>query len=276
LSTLKLVSLPIGNRSDITERALDALKTNSYFFAEDTRVLSSVFSMYEISTEGKYINSFHDQSDDRKLNKIIELLKSGNDVCFVSDAGSPIISDPAYPIIKSTLESGHEIDTIPGVSSVIVALELSGLPPHPFTFHGFLPRTGGEKSKVFAELANSSTTNIYFESPHRVSDTLELLSKTAPDVDIAVCRELTKKFQSVYRFKASEYKDHKEQITVKGEFVLVINGGANSKKKSMSSPKLTKIANECLESGATPKRVAKLVAEVLGMDSKEVYNKFSK
>lgn len=148
LSELTLVTLPIGNSGDITLRALEALKSGKTFYAEDTRVFKDLLGNLGISLQDKFIDSFHDQSVG-KIDVIVSKIKNGESIYLVSDAGSPMVSDPAYPLLKRLLEEGIEIKTLPGVTAVITALELSGLPPHPFHFWGFLARGKGEKKDFF-------------------------------------------------------------------------------------------------------------------------------
>ena len=151
MSELTLVTLPIGNTGDITRRALAALESGRTFYAEDTRVFKDLLNSLGISFQDKFIDSFHDQSVG-KIDVIVGKIKNGESVYLVSDAGSPMVSDPAYPLLKRLLEEGIEIKTLPGVTAVITALELSGLPPHPFHFWGFLARGKGEKKDFFKGL----------------------------------------------------------------------------------------------------------------------------
>ena len=139
MSGLTLVTLPIGNINDITLRALEALKSGEIFYAEDTRVFKDLLRNLGIEYQHKFIDSFHDQSIG-KIEQILKKIEEGNQVYLVSDAGSPAISDPAYPLIKELVQKNISISTLPGVTSVVTALELSGLPPHPFHFWGFIGR----------------------------------------------------------------------------------------------------------------------------------------
>ena len=144
MSSLTLVSLPIGNIKDITLRAIEALRSGDCFYAEDTRVFKKLLNSLEIEYSSKFIDSFHEHSEG-KIKNITEKIQAGTRVYLVSDAGSPVISDPAFPLLKKMREEGIEIKTIPGVTSVVTALELSGLPPRPFHFWGFISRSKNER-----------------------------------------------------------------------------------------------------------------------------------
>lgn len=263
-----LLNTPIGNMSDITDRVKETLSTGTVFAVEDTRSFKELLNHLGISLEGKNIFSFHDQSEASQLDYMIERNK-GSTLYVASEAGSPIVSDPAYPLIKAALAAGYEIDTYSGISSVIVALELSGLPPIPFAFDGFLPRENGKKKEVIMNL--SYGTHFFFEAPTRIEDTLNLVSEIHPEMEVAVMRELTKKFQTVHRFIAKNWKA--ENINPKGEFVLGLY------QKTASRGTLTKqqeLAREVLNSGGSPKSLAKLLAEVLEGNTKDIYAELEK
>lgn len=271
MSSLKLVTLPIGNLGDITERALSVLKSERLFLAEDTRNLRKLFDLYEIEHKQKHIDSFHDHSKD-KIEHYITKLKSGVSYVLVSDAGSPIISDPAFPLVRACIEAGIHIDSFPGVSSVTTALELSGLPPQPFTFFGFMARDDSKKRDFFEGLKTRTGTFIMFESPHRLEKTLKVLAEILPDSDVAVCREITKKFESVYRFKASEWES--AEVKSIGEIVLLVH--TVSDEKQVSNKKLVTLANDYLLKKQSPKNLAKLLSEILGDSSKEIYEQLTR
>lgn len=258
-----LLNTPIGNISDVSDRVKEALTTGEVFAVEDTRSFKELLNHLGIGLEGKNIFAFHDQSEQSQLQFIIEKNK-GKTLYLASEAGSPIVSDPAYPLIKAALEAGYELDTYSGISSVIVALELAGLPPLPFSFHGFLSREKGKKTETFLNL--SYGTHFFFEAPTRIEETLSLLADLHPDIDVSVMRELTKKFQTVHRFKAKNWKE--ENINPKGEFVLGLYW-PTAFKGSLS--KQQELAREVLNSGAGTKAVAKLLSEILERNAKDIY-----
>ncbi len=267
MSSIKLVTLPIGNVDDITIRALNTLKEAKYIFAEDTRVIKKLLNDLTIPFNDKNINSFHDHSEEHKLNNLINLAKE-NEVILVSDAGSPIISDPAFPVIQKALEENIELDSVSGISAVTYALELSGLAPTPFHFHGFIAREGSKRNESFDTIKAQYGTHIFFEAPSRIMKTLHTISELFCDHKIVVARELSKSYQSVYRFKGSEFSDVKSSIVEKGEFVILIG---NENKSNLTSLKTVKLAQDILSKGAKPKLVSKLVAEIIGENSKDIY-----
>lgn len=277
MAKLILLSLPIGNIDDITLRGMKILKENKYFFAEDTRVLFELLALYGISSAEKKINSFHDHSDELKLNTIINILLGGDDVVYTSDAGSPVISDPAYPLVREVLKNNIEIESLPGVSSVILGLELSGLPPIPFHFYGFLPRGSSAIKNAFSLCKIQKGTSIFFESGQRIMDSLEILEKDYPDFEIVIGRELTKKFQSVYRFVARDFLKIKEQIILKGEFVLLVYQNVLDTKAAnyFQDEDLVKLARNALVNPG-PKSFSKVLAYILKADIKQIYSDISK
>ena len=271
LMELILLSLPIGNSEDLTDRAKKHLADDGLFFSEDTRVFKDFLRRNSLSIDGKEIISFHEHKQD-EIGKYIEMIKLKQSATIVSDAGSPVISDPGFPLIRECLAQNIEIKAIPGVSAPTVALELSGLPPIPYHFHGFLPREKGKIKDYFEGIYSHQGTHLFFESPHRVKSTLEVLSTTLPESEVAVARELTKTYETVYRFKASEYSAQKDKIIEKGEFTIAVHC---VKQLGHSHSKITKLAEDCLERKAHPKAVSKLLASILGIDQKDVYKRLS-
>ncbi len=265
-----LLNTPIGNLSDLTPRVREALEKGEVFAVEDTRVFKDLLNHLGISVSGKRILSLHDQSETRELDKIIELALNG-EVYVASEAGSPIISDPAYPLVCAAYERGIDVESFSGVSSPVMALELSGLPPLPFQFHGFLPRESGKRQKIFENLGGG--THIFFEAPTRIEDTMEDLLRALPEVRVALVRELSKKFQEVLRFRADEWTERKKSLIVKGEFVLMFH---KLDSKVVGSKELTALAQEMLANGAGPKLLAKLLAEILDRPTKEIYSELTR
>ncbi len=260
-----LLNTPIGNLGDLTPRVLNSLKVGVTFAVEDTRVFKELLNILEISLHGKRIFSLHDQSEESSLNKLIEIAQS-EDLYVASEAGSPIISDPAYPLVLLAYEKGLRVESYSGVSSPIMALELSGLPPLPFHFHGFLPRESGKRVHFFTEA--SYGTHIFFEAPTRAEVTISELSQTRPKSEICVVRELSKKFEQVLRFKGEDWARVKEGLNFKGEFVILFH---NSEFNHQSSLELRSMAQEVMEKGSHPKQMAKILALILNRPIKEVY-----
>jgi 16S rRNA (cytidine1402-2'-O)-methyltransferase len=223
LGTLYVVATPIGNLEDITLRALRVLREVPLVAAEDTRVTSTLLRAYDIHTP---LASFHEFTTPRRRGRLVDRLDSG-DVALVTDAGTPVVSDPGYPLIRDALQAGHEVVPIPGASSILAALVASGLPAHAFCFVGFLPRTSSARRKLFARNAGGETTLIAFESPYRILAALKDAAATlGPARPVAVARELTKKFEQVFRGTLGSALAHFEAHAPRGEFTLVIGGGS--------------------------------------------------
>lgn len=214
---LFIVATPIGNLSDITFRAIEILKSVDTIACEDTRHTLILLNHYEIR---KPLISYHQHSDKFKIDKLISMLNDGNDIAIVSDAGTPGISDPGEIIVKEAIKEGIEVIPIPGASAAITAISISGLPTNEFVFIGFLSHKKGRQTKIH-EIAEEKRTVVLYESPYRIKKLLNELEEVCGDREIAVCRELTKKFETVYRGKISEIID---MIKEKGEFVVIIKG----------------------------------------------------
>lgn len=265
-----LLNTPIGNLGDLTPRVLEALKNGRLFSVEDTRVFKELLNHLGISLEGKKIMAFHEHSDSKQLDKLLELAQ-GEDLFVTSDAGSPIISDPAYPLVSRAYEKGIKVESFSGVSSPIMALELSGLPPIPFHFHGFVPREKGKKSQLMESLGPG--THIFFEAPTRIEETMGQLCQDHPDFSVAIVRELSKKFEQVVRFRAVEWEQIKEKITFKGEFIFLIH---KEEGKGMPKAELVALAQEILAKGASPKCLSKLLGLILERPTKDIYSQLGR
>ncbi len=266
MAKLILLTLPIGNMSDLSQRVRDSLAGEHTFFVEDTRVFKDRVARAGIELKAQALYSFHDQ-DRSKTKLALELLESGTDIYMASDAGSPMISDPAFPLVSEVINQGYEIDSYPGPNSVVTALELSGLPPHPFHFYGFLPKETEKKKKIFEACSGSAGTHIFFESPHRVISTTETAFSELGDVEVVLAKELTKTFQSIHRFNSESWEAGKEEVVEKGEFVFLFH---IKESKIISSSKITKLAEEVMLK-PNNKKISKLLSEILGKKSKEIY-----
>ena len=224
MGTLYVVATPIGNLEDITLRALRVLKQVPLVAAEDTRVTRTLFRAHDIHTP---LASFHEFTSAARRGRLVERLEAG-DVALVTDAGTPAVSDPGYALIRDALSAGHDVVPVPGPSSVMAALMVGGLPTHAFCFLGFLPRTTAARKKFFQRHADNEATLIVFESPYRVLASLkDLVATLGAGRPIAVARELTKRFEEVFRGTAASALAHFSEHAPRGEFTLVI-GGANA------------------------------------------------
>jgi 16S rRNA (cytidine1402-2'-O)-methyltransferase len=221
VGTLYVVATPIGNLEDITLRALRVLREVPLVAAEDTRVTRVLFRAHDIHTP---LVSFHEFTSPTRRGRLVERLEEG-DLALVTDAGMPGVSDPGFPLIRDALAAGFAVTPIPGASAVLAALVASGLPTHDFCFHGFVPRTSAQRRRFFRERAESENTLVVFESPHRVVQALaDLVEELGPRRPVAVARELTKRFEEVFRGTAEEALAHFRAHPPRGEFTLVIGG----------------------------------------------------
>jgi 16S rRNA (cytidine1402-2'-O)-methyltransferase len=218
--TLYIVSTPIGNLEDITFRAVNVLSNVDLIAAEDTRKIKILLDHFKIR---KPLVSYYSYNEARRTSELISKLKNGFSLALVSDAGTPGISDPAFRIIRSALDENIPVISIPGPTAFLPALIVSGLPIESFLFEGFLPVKKGRKSKL-EELRSESRTIILYESPHRILRTLEDLKNYLGEREIAVSRELTKKFEEIIRGKISDVLIHLSNHLIRGEFVLIISG----------------------------------------------------
>ncbi len=218
---LYIVATPIGNLEDITLRALRILKEAELVVAEDTRRTGNLLKHYEIK---KPLLSYHDHNKAERTQRIIERLKAGEKIALVSDSGTPGISDPGFYLVRKAIESELPVIPIPGPTALISGLVVSGLPTDKFVFEGWLPRKSTQRKRRLKELSQEPRTIIFFESPHRILNSLKDCLLVFGDRQGALCRELTKKFETVRRDKISNLIKEYSDKSPKGEFVVVIEG----------------------------------------------------
>jgi len=221
LGSLYVTATPIGNLGDLSDRAKRVLAKVDLIACEDTRRTQKLLSHFDIHTPTE---SYHGDSSDTKRERITEKIKHGKDVALVSDAGTPGVSDPGMRLVRSARAAGAEVVSVPGPSAITAALSVSGLRGHAFTFLGYSPRKN--RQDFIEKITNLSHTAVFFESVHRIEDTLKKLADTLPgDKEVVVCRELTKQFESVVTGSAQEIESYfsENQDEVRGEFVLVIS-----------------------------------------------------
>ncbi len=219
--TLYIVSTPIGNREDITLRALRILKEVDLIAAEDTRHTGLLLRHFGIQTP---LTSYFEGNELKKKEFILSKLRQGHSIALVSDAGTPGISDPGFRLIQTTIENQISTVPIPGPSALIAALSVSGLPTDAFLFKGFLPHKSKKRKALLKQLEEVRETLILYESPHRLSETLNDIFETLGDREMVLTRELTKVYEEVLRGKVSEIKNQIGQRKLKGEMTLVISG----------------------------------------------------
>lgn len=245
MGTLFVVATPIGNLKDITLRAIEILQSVDGVACEDTRKTGMLLQKYQISNIKFQINtnqpkprliSYYEQNEKVRIPEIINALKNGLNIALVSDAGTPTISDPGFKLVRECIRQSLKVESIPGPSSVISALVSSGLPTDKFLFLGYLPRKPGHRKTFLESLSlivqTIKLTIIVFESPHRLVKTLEELMEAFGNIDIAICRELTKIHEEIRREKISDALIHFENIEPKGEFVILFNLGVQKESSS--------------------------------------------
>jgi 16S rRNA (cytidine1402-2'-O)-methyltransferase len=215
---LFIVSTPIGNLKDITLRAIETLKEVDFVLCEDTRVSGNLLKHLEIKQELVSLNAYNES---KKLDFIIEKIKSKQSVALISDSGTPSISDPGVRLISACIKNGIEVISIPGPTALIAAMSISGLPTDSFVFEGFIPQKKGRQTKL-KELVIEPRTIVLYESVYRIEKLIDEMCEYFPERYVVVCREITKKFEEVWRGFPKELKSNLDEKTVKGEFVIVI------------------------------------------------------
>jgi 16S rRNA (cytidine1402-2'-O)-methyltransferase len=266
VGTLYLVATPIGNLEDISLRALRVLREVALVAAEDTRRTAKLLSHYDITTP---LISYHEHSGDRRLGDLIARLES-DDLALVSDAGSPLISDPGYELLQAAIEKGIRVIPIPGPSAVISALSASGLPTESFLFLGYLPRKSKERRALLEREARNPHTLIFFEVPHRLQQALkDLASILGPERPVAVCRELTKLHEEIVRGELGAISGALEELETRGEFTLVVAGARGS--GSWTEGEVRRALEERIEHGDRPSEAARFVASQSGWSRQDVY-----
>lgn len=269
MSSITFVTTPIGNDKDITLNALECIQTSSVLVCEDTRVTKDLLKRLGLDYSQKQFISFNEHSEEHNIEGII-LLATQKDVAFVSDAGSPLISDPAYPLLKMLALKGINYKCLGGVSALNLALEYSAMPITPFHFHGFCSREKSKLNKFIELIKTQYGTHVFFEGVSRVRATVEYLCKDLGDYDFVIARELTKTFESIHRFKGNDFSTICDDITYKGEFVVLIH---NPSQSQASNSELMALAQEIIDNGAKPKKLAKLLSLITEQNTKEIYDK---
>lgn len=260
---LYLVALPIGHQGDLSPRAVDILSSVDLILAEDTRIAHDALAWRGIRTK---LQSCFTHNERARSSDAVRRLLEGQRIALVSDAGMPVVSDPGYEIAAAALEAGAEIRVIPGPSAVLTALALSGIAAPSFRFAGFPPRQGSGRKQWIAELCAAHETSIFFESPHRLSDLLARLAETIPDRAIAVCRDLTKQSEQVWRGKVAAIQA--ELTEPAGEFTLVLAPAEPVAAASIDQP--VALLQALLAEGVSPSTLAKALRRA-GMPRAEAY-----
>ena len=267
MGILYLVTTPIGNLEDMSPRGVRILRESILIAAEDTRHTGTLLKHFDIQTP---LTSYFEHNKLNKLDFILEKLSEG-DVALVSDAGTPAINDPGYELVKAALASNFDVRPVPGPSSPIAALTVSGLPTDSFLYLGYLPSKANERRKALTQVIDQPHTLIFLESPHRIVDSLEDILSVLGDRQICVAREMTKMYEEYWRGQVSSAIAYFKSKDPRGEFTLVIEGKKKEERSIwMEEELLTAIKNE-LKAGKSAKEISADLAEQSGRNKKEVY-----
>lgn len=264
---LILVATPIGNLEDISFRAIAALKSADLILCEDTRHSQKLLNHYDIK---KPLGSYHKFNEQKKTQELLTKLKEGKTICLISDAGTPLISDPGHPLVQACIQEDIPLTAIPGPCALIQAYICSGLNSERFQFIGFLPKKEKELQRTLEEIASYPGATIAYESPQRVLDTLILLERIDPEIPVCLARELTKKFEHFLRGTASSLKADIANNLPKGECVLLIQG--KERKADYSSLSIEEHVEQIQKTHQISKRDAiKIVADLRGKNKSALY-----
>jgi len=271
--TLYLVPTPIGNLQDMTFRSLETLKLVDAICAEDTRNTGLLLKHFEIATRQI---SFHEHNAFDKIPEVIALLKEGKQIAQVSDAGMPSISDPGHDLVKAAIAEEIPVVALPGASAGITALIASGLVPQPHVFYGFLPRKAGQQKAFFEDKKAYPETQIFYESPYRVVDTLTNMLAIYGDRQVVLVRELTKLYEEYQRGTITELLNYLAEHTLKGECLLIVSGCDSDSEQSISLEEVAipDLVAQLIAQGKKPNQAIKEVAKTYQLDRQEVYKAY--
>jgi 16S rRNA (cytidine1402-2'-O)-methyltransferase len=264
--TLYLVSTPIGNLADFSTRAVETLSNVALVLAEDTRHSRPLLERYGIRTP---LESYHEHNEARATPRLVERMLGGESMALISDAGTPLLSDPGDRLVRSAIEAGITVVPVPGASALLAALVASGMCTHPFTFFGFPPRKGKERGELMGEVVALRHTAVLYEAPNRVAATLgELAERGAGERRVAVARELTKQFEEVRRGTVEELARYYEDSPPRGEVVIVLAGAAPmAPDEDLARDR----ARAMRAAGATARDVARTLIEEHGVSRNTAY-----
>ena len=267
--SLYIVPTPIGNMEDITLRALNTLKEVDVIFAEDTRTTNILLKHFNIKQK---LLASHLYNEDKMINKEIDYLKQGKNIAVVSDAGTPVISDPGFILVKEAIKEEYNVICLPGPTAIIPALVMSGLAGGPFTFYGFLNSKESKRKKELQTLKTNKYPIVFYEAPHRLLKTLNNIKEIFGNRKISIVREISKKYEEVIRDNVENIIKTVENI--KGEIVIVVEG--NIEEKTFENLTIIEHINIYIEDGLQPKEAIKKVAKERNIPKSEVYNEYNK
>jgi 16S rRNA (cytidine1402-2'-O)-methyltransferase len=266
MGTLHVVATPIGNLEDVTLRALRVLGEADLVFAEDTRRTRVLLDRHRVDARPV---SLHAHNEESRIERALAVLEAGGSVALVSDAGTPLVSDPGERLVAAAIGAGHRVEPVPGPSAVLAALAASGLPPHPFAFLGFLPRKAGARARLLESWRERPETLVLFESPRRVARTLGDLAEALGDRPACVARELTKLHEELRRGSLRELEQHFAG-EVPGEITVVV-GGAPADASRMDDDEVDAAIREQIGVGDGPKEIAARLALRTGRPRRDLY-----
>jgi len=264
---LHIVATPIGNLGDLSARAIETLQSADLIAAEDTRHSGVLLKHFSISTK---LISYHEHNEDARTEDLIARLLDGNDIALITDAGTPCISDPGYRIVRAARTAGIEVVSVPGPSSPIAALSISGLPSDSFTFHGFFPKKAAQVERMLASLADAGGTHIFLESPKRILATIEAIESDLANAEVSLVREMTKLHEEVIAGTAAEVLAALDGRAIKGECVLIVYIPASA--PLLSDQELrARVETAMTQDGISQRDAVKAVASATGIPKNRVY-----
>ena len=266
---LYLIATPIGNLEDITYRAIKTLQEVEVVFCEDTRITSQLLNHYKIK---KKLIASHQYNEIENKDKLLEYLKNGFSVGLVTDRGTPIISDPGYELVQIAIDNDYHVVAIPGATAFVCALITSGVPCQPFTFYGFLNSKQSKRRKELEDLKRVNNAIIFYEAPHRLLETLEDMKTILGNRKCSISREITKKFEEIYRGNIEQLLQEIKEV--KGEIVIVVEG--SSLQNSYDSLTVIEHVNLYIKEGMDVKEAIKLVAKERKINKNDVYMEYHK
>lgn len=268
-ASLYLIPTPIGNMDDITLRAVKMIEEVDFLLTEDTRVTGLLLNHLNIK---KKMIANHEHNEEKNKELVIEALKSGKNIGLVSDRGTPVISDPGYAMAKHVIENGYNVIGLPGATALIPALIVSGLEPMPFLYFGFLNSKSSQRDKELEQLKSYPYTMIFYEAPHRIEKTLINMKKIFGNRKISISREISKKYEEIYRGTIEEIIEEVKEV--KGELVIVVEG--NKEEKILTNQEILELIEDYIKDGDSSMEAIKKVAKITHKPKNEIYNLYHK